>query len=153
MTMREKLCAGCILLFLVSLGFGRTEAVALAQPAAMTGTMVHFPVTCSNEAQAMFDQAMALEHMFSHEEAADNFSATLRLDPTCSIAYWGMALATLNNLFLIPGPASIDKSRDLLRAAETQPPKSAREADYIGALQALLGNCGWEACTKAFMRA
>jgi hypothetical protein len=38
---------------------------------------VHFPVTCSSEAQAAFDQAMKLQHSFWYQAAGVEFKRVL----------------------------------------------------------------------------
>ena len=97
---------------------------------------VHFPVSCTAEAQQQFDRAMALYHSFYWPEVKKAFDAVLTADPDCAMAYWGHAMVLLDNPFLWPltgknlseGLAMIDKAK--AASAETQ-----RERDYIAALE------------------
>src|SRR6185312_4281347 len=58
----------------------------------------HFPVTTkSSEAQAFIDQGVAQLHSFFYFEAERSFRQAARLDPGCVMAYWGMAMANVNN--------------------------------------------------------
>ncbi len=70
------------------------------QQAYVLGTTgaVSFPVTVSSpEAQAFFDQGVGQLHGFWYFEAERSFRQVLRLDPNCAMAYWGMAMANVNN--------------------------------------------------------
>lgn len=59
---------------------------------------VHFPVTTkSEEAQKFFDQGVGQLHGFWYYEAERSFRQVLHLDPNCVMAYWGMAMANVEN--------------------------------------------------------
>ena len=59
---------------------------------------VHFPVTTkSEEAQKFFDQGVGQLHGFWYYEAERSFRQVLHLDPACIMAYWGMAMANVEN--------------------------------------------------------
>jgi tetratricopeptide (TPR) repeat protein len=49
--------------------------------------------TQSSKAQRYFDQGLALLHGFNHRGAIRSFQEAARLDPQCSMAHWGVALA------------------------------------------------------------
>ena len=129
----------------------QTEAHAHHGPTSR-GT-VHFPVSCSAEAQASFDQAMVFEHSFAHDAAAAAFKAALRSDPGCAMTYWGMALAALNNPFLTPTQSGLDAANALLDQADKLGAKSEREAAYVAALRVLIGRRPWDTCIQDFAKA
>ena len=56
------------------------------------GNAHHTVTTSSPEAQAFFDQGMALVFGFNHDEAARSFKRAAELDPKLAMAYWGIAL-------------------------------------------------------------
>ena len=59
---------------------------------------VHFPVTTAKpEAQAFIDQGVAQLHSFYYFEAERSFRQAAKIDPDCAMAYWGMAMANVNN--------------------------------------------------------
>jgi hypothetical protein len=95
---------------------------------------VHFPVTCSPEAQDEFDQAMKLQHSFWYQAAGVAFKRVLERDPSCVMAYWGQALTLLYNPFTVPPAKNLAEGKALLQQAQTMGAKSSREADYIAAL-------------------
>ena len=96
--------------------------------------IVHFETSCTPEAQKLFDRAMLYQHSFWYRASQHEFEATLKADPSCAIAYWGIALSKLLNPHvptpaknLAEGAAAIAKGKDV--GAKTQ-----RERDYIDAL-------------------
>ncbi|MGH6917307.1 MAG: hypothetical protein ACREJ0_06340, partial [Geminicoccaceae bacterium] len=117
------------------LGFAATPASAADEHAghAVLGT-VHFPVTCTPEAQQAFDEAMKLQHSFWYQAAHDSFSEVLRRDPECVMAYWGIAMTKLTNPFSPPPEQNLADGWAALQQARQQGAKSQREADYIAAL-------------------
>jgi peroxiredoxin/tetratricopeptide (TPR) repeat protein len=65
----------------------------------MAGTgKVNFPVTTAKPlAQRFFNQGIGQLHGFWFFEAERSFRQVAKLDPDCAMAYWGMAMANLNN--------------------------------------------------------
>jgi tetratricopeptide (TPR) repeat protein len=85
---------------------------------------LHHAVTTSNPlAQRYFDQGLTLVYAFNHDEAARSFEYAAKLDPTCAMAYWGLALARGPNY----NEWEIDASREKI-AAEAR--KKARALEH-----------------------
>jgi len=64
---------------------------------------VHHPVTTkSAQAQKYFDQGLAFDYGFNHDEAYQSFAAAAALDPTMAMADWGIALVFGPN-YNLPG--------------------------------------------------
>lgn len=58
---------------------------------------IDFPVTTVKaEAQAFFNQGVAQLHGFWYFEAERSFRQAASLDPSCAMAFWGMAMANVN---------------------------------------------------------
>ncbi len=88
-------------------------------------TITPFPITTKNaEAQKWFDQGVTLLHSFWFYEAERAFRWSLKLDPDCAMAYWGLARA-----------ASDQKRADafLKEAIKRKDKVSERERMYIEA--------------------
>jgi tetratricopeptide (TPR) repeat protein len=119
----------------ILLGLVATPASAADEHAEhqVLGT-VHFPITCTPEAQQAFDAAMKLQHSFWYQAAYDTFSEVLRRDPECVMAYWGMAMTLLTNPFSPPPAQNLADGWAALEQARQLGAKSQREADYIAAL-------------------
>jgi tetratricopeptide (TPR) repeat protein len=62
--------------------------------------------TPSAEAQRYFDQGLAFLYSFNHDEAIRSFQAALERDPSCAMAWWGVAAAAGPhiNFPLVPEP-------------------------------------------------
>src|SRR5690606_19611494 len=59
---------------------------------------VDFPVTTTHpKAQQFFTQGVGQLHGFWYFEAERSFRQAAALDPECAMAYWGMAMANVNN--------------------------------------------------------
>ena len=65
----------------------------------MEGTgRVHFPIqTAKPMAQRFFNQGIGQLHGFWYFEAERSFRQAAALDKECAMAYWGMAMANVNN--------------------------------------------------------
>ncbi len=64
---------------------------------------VHHPVTTKSElAQKYFDQGLAFDYGFNHDEAYQSFAAAAALDPKLAMANWGIALVLGPN-YNLPG--------------------------------------------------
>ncbi len=96
----------------------------------MSGTgKVHLPVTSSvSGMQELFDQGVGQLHGFWYFEAERTFRQVAALDPQCAMAYWGMAMANINN--------EKRAKKFIEKAVERKAEASAREALWIDSLAA-----------------
>src|SRR5262245_24286308 len=53
--------------------------------------------TTSPQAQAYFDQGLRLVYAFNHIEAQYAFQEAARLDPSCAMCFWGIAITQGSN--------------------------------------------------------
>jgi len=98
---------------------------------------VHFPVSCTAEAQKQFDRAVALLHSFWFDASAKGFAAVIQTDPGCAMAHWGIAMTLLGNPFAWPpAPKALEDGWAAVKKANAAEAKTARELDYIAALEA-----------------
>jgi hypothetical protein len=104
---------------------------------------VHFPISCSQDAQRQFDRAVAMLHSFFYPETIKAFSAIAQAEPSCAMAYWGVAISQRPNPLVPPfshealqaGWDAIERGRDA--RAPTQ-----RERDWIDALSVFFEHYG-----------
>jgi hypothetical protein len=129
--------------FLMAFGILAAPVAALAQdhqhPAGERLGTVHFQTSCAAPAQAAFDHAMALLHSFEFGPAIEGFNATLKAEPGCAMAYWGIAIARWSNPFAatIRPPAQVQQGLDAVTEARKAGPKTDRERAYVEAAAAL----------------
>src|SRR5450631_1392810 len=130
--MRKSLLAAAVA-GVATLGFWASPSIAQDDTDQKFGT-VHFATSCNETAQRRFDRAMRYQHSFWYKASREIFEETLKADPTCGIAYWGMALGLLDNPHIpVPAP-NLPLGLAAIQAAKATGAKSQRERDYIDAL-------------------
>ena len=66
----------------------------------------HYTITTTSpEAQRFFDQGLVLAYAFNHPEAKRSFDEAVRLDPSCAMCHWGVALVLGPNINATMDPA------------------------------------------------
>src|SRR5713226_1053715 len=95
---------------------------------------VHFATSCNEVAQRRFDRAMRYQHSFWYRESKEIYQETLKADPECAIAYWGIALSLLNNPHNPPPDSNLPLGLEAIQKAKMVGAKTPRERDYIDAL-------------------
>jgi hypothetical protein len=115
--------------------------LALAQPAARAQQErfgdVNFPVSCSAGAQTQFNRAVAMLHSFFFPETVKAFTALAAQEPSCAMAYWGVAISQRPNPLVAPFPAAMMKNGwHAIEAGRAAGAKTQREKDWIEALAA-----------------
>ncbi len=71
--------------------------------------------TASPDAQRWFDQGLRLVYAFNHHEAQRAFREAARLDPTCAMCFWGIALTEGGNY---NHPTDADREKKALAAVQ-----------------------------------
>jgi tetratricopeptide (TPR) repeat protein len=95
---------------------------------------VHFPTSCNETAQRRFDRGMRYQHSFWYRESRGIFEDALKADPSCAIAYWGIALSYLLNPHNPPPAANLPLGLAALQKAKAVGAGTQRERDFIDAL-------------------
>jgi tetratricopeptide (TPR) repeat protein len=96
---------------------------------------VDFPVTCTAAAQKQFDQALGALHSFWYEEALRLFTGVAETDPSCAMAYWGIAMSIYYPLWVPPSQATLQKGTNAIEKAKSVGAKTDREGAYIAAIE------------------
>jgi hypothetical protein len=95
---------------------------------------VTFPISCDPSVQPQFSPAVAMLHSFWYEKASDTFAAIAEKDPTCGMAYWGIAMTYWHPIWQAPGPADLKVGTAAVEKAKLAGAKTQRERDYIAAI-------------------
>ena len=104
---------------------------------------VDFPSTTARpEAQAFLTQGVAQLHSFYYLEAERSFRQAALIDPACPMAYWGMAMANVNNAKRAKGFLKEAKAKAAVARI------SRREQLYLDALDALYKEGGDDKARK-----
>ena len=96
---------------------------------------VNVLVSCKPAVQAQFTSAVAMLHSFWFEKASETFAAVGEKDPTCGMAYWGIAMTHWHEIWEAPGPADLKAAKTALERADAAGAKTQRERDYIAAIE------------------
>jgi tetratricopeptide (TPR) repeat protein len=98
---------------------------------------VNFPISCSPAAQTQFNRAVAMLHSFFFPETIKAFTAIAQQEPSCAMAYWGIAIGQRPNPLVAPFPADLmSKGWQAIEAGRAAGAKTQREQDWIEALAA-----------------
>jgi hypothetical protein len=127
-----KLFAAVLLVFVAARGMTQEHEHANGEKLGE----VHFATSCNEVAQREFNRAVALLHSFQFSRAVEGFSAVLGEDPTCAIAYWGIALSDWSNPFApgIKNTGQLQLGRENAERGKSQGAKTDRERAYLAAV-------------------
>ena len=104
-------------------------------PSAVLGE-VDFPVSCTPAAQQKFNTVASLLYSFYWEKIDAAIAEVLAADPTCAMAHWAKAVASLDNaLGSPPTPKQEQQGWLAVERAKRMGGKTPRERDYIAAVE------------------
>jgi tetratricopeptide (TPR) repeat protein len=104
---------------------------------------VNFPISCSPATQTQFNRAVALLHSFFFPETTKAFTAIAEQDPSCAIAYWGIAISQRPNPLVGPFPGDALKAGwEAIEKARMASQKTERESAWIEALATFFQDYG-----------
>src|SRR6185503_3699856 len=87
------------------------------------GAYSHPITTISPRSQAYFDQGLRLTYGFNHAEAQRSFREAARVDPSCAMCQWGIAITYGSNY---NDPTNPDREQGALAAAQKAQALAAR---------------------------
>jgi hypothetical protein len=137
--MPERLTATVLVACLASAGLAQEHEHAASAASEERLGSVHFATSCRADVEAPFDRAVALLHSFEFGPAIEAFEGVVRADPSCGIAYWGIALGAWGNPFAAgrKAPAQIERGRLALERAARSAPATGRERAFLAAVAEL----------------
>lgn len=99
------------------------------------GTL-HFDTSCSPAVRDDFDRAVAMLHSFFYPETEKAFRRIAEKEPSCTMAYWGIAISQRPNPLVTPLPPQLLKLGwdAILQARGAASSATEREKDWIEAL-------------------
>jgi len=119
--------------------FSATAASAHDDDAKVRGEKlgrVIFKTSCSPEAQKQFERALAMQHSFFFPETVKAFTAIPETDPSCAIAYWGIAISQRPNPLVGPfDAATLKRGLEAVEKGEAIGAKTQRERDWLAAMK------------------
>jgi hypothetical protein len=94
------------------LGIAAATGGAATQESAGT----HMDVSCDRAVHEDFNAAVALLHNMTYAQAREGFVSVAERDPSCAMAYWGVAMTLFQPLWPTrPGPSERQQGWDMVR--------------------------------------
>ncbi len=98
---------------------------------------VNLPISCTPAAQQQFNRALAMQHSFFFPETVKAFTALAEKEPSCAMAYWGIAISQRPNPLVGPFPGDVlERGWEAIEKARAASHKTEREIAWIEALAA-----------------
>jgi tetratricopeptide (TPR) repeat protein len=133
----HSLCFGIgALVVLAASGAGEARG-QLQQSAGNALGTVHFPISCSEQAQVEFNRAVALLHHMTYPQARESFARVATMDPGCAMAHWGIAMTLFQPLWPTrPRPEDLQRGWEEAQKAKALQPPTERERLFVAAAEA-----------------
>ena len=136
MIFKSRIVAASIIAAALSIpAIAHQDDATLGKPKEKLGGVL-FKTSCSPEAQKLFDRALAALHSFYFPETIKSFTAVTESDPSCAIAYWGLAMSIRPNPLVGPfDAATLKRGLDAVEKGEAIGAKTQRERDWLAAIK------------------
>src|SRR5437763_10927291 len=120
--------AGLVTAAITGSGFGQQQEEKLGK--------LSFSTSCDPKVQAEFERGVAMIHSYWFLVARRAFEGVLQQDPSCAIAYWGIAMDQLGNSLVGPRPRpQADAAWAALETAGEIGAKTERERGWVDAVR------------------
>jgi hypothetical protein len=115
------------------------EGHGAGAPDQIGSASVKFETSCAPAVRGDFNASVALLHSFWFPEAIKSFEGVLAKDPTCAMAYWGIALSQWSNPFAgIKSVKTVELVRQTIEKGKTIGTPTPRERGYLDAVATLV---------------
>ena len=112
------------------------DAASQSKPKSEKLGTVLFKTSCIPAAQKEFERALAMLHSFYFPETIKAFSVIPQTDPSCAIAYWGIAVSTRPNPLVGPfDAATLKRGLEAVEKGKAIGAKTERERDWLAAIE------------------
>ena len=75
-------------------------------------------MSCSVAARPQFERGVALLHSFWYDASEKAFLDAAKTDPSCAMAYWGVAMSTFHPIWAAGNPGGEPQPAELARGIE-----------------------------------
>ena len=109
---------------------------------------VDFVVSCAETARPQFERAVALLHSFWYDASEKAFLDVAKTDPSCAMAYWGVAMSNFHPIWAAgnpggePSPPELARGTEAVAKAKAAATQTERERDYIAGVEAYYRDAG-----------
>lgn len=159
-----RVLIACLLGGLAAPVLGQLQHSHESRRAGHTSGNVHFPVSCTPQSQLKFDEALTLLHHMTYPQARIGFEQIARMEPTCAMAHWGIAMTLFQPLWPTrPNSPELQRGWDATQTAKATARTTQRERLFLDATTAFFLDPSssdywlrirrWEAASKAMHEA
>ncbi|HET8677806.1 MAG TPA: tetratricopeptide repeat protein [Blastocatellia bacterium] len=128
---------GIGLIFVLLTGYAGETRGQVHQHADHQLGVVDFPITCSEQARAEFNRAIALLHHMTYPQARGAFERVATTDPRCAMAHWGIAMTLFQPLWPTrPRPEALRRGWEAVQKAKALEPPTERERLFVAVAEA-----------------
>ena len=142
--MKQWILVPCMCLGLAtanSPAWAQTEQHDHAAKGQVKAGTVNFETSCNPAVKEDFNLAVAELHSFWFPEARSIFEGVLKKDPSCAIAYWGIALTYWGNPFAgLRSAQTIAAGKAAIEKGQTTGTPTEREKGFINAVAGLFSS-------------
>src|SRR5262249_12456415 len=112
------------------------DAASPGKPKGEQFGRILFKTSCTPEAQKAFERALGMLHSFFYPETVTAFTKVAEIDPSCAIAYWGLAVSVRPNPLVGPwDAATLQRGLDAVAKGKAIGAKTQRERDWLAAIE------------------
>ena len=97
---------------------------------------VQFEISCSDEAQERFNEALSHLHHMMYSRARSVFEQVIALNPECAMGHWGVAMTSFQPLWAPTSDDDLQRGKASVDAALRLGADTEREAMHIAAAAA-----------------
>ena len=133
---RTALLALCATLLFAPAAWAQHEEHAGSAADQIGSASVRFETSCAPAVRADFNTGVAMYHSFWFPEAIKMFESIVQRDPSCALAYWGIAMSQWGNPYagLKGAPVVKAGSATMARAKAAAGSPTARERALVDAV-------------------
>lgn len=133
----KRMLQGCLCWTTLIISVSSGAAGSREQHAAHAEGSLHFAVSCSSQAQAEFNHAVALLHHMTYPQARQAFERVATIDPGCAMAHWGIAMTLFQPLWPTrPQADALQRGWQHVQTARALQPPTQRERMFVAAAEA-----------------
>jgi tetratricopeptide (TPR) repeat protein len=124
---------GKIILWICGL-FILNQTLLIAQNSGENPGNVHFEVSCNDEGNSYFTDGLTMLHHMMYDQAYNIFKESIKADPNCAMAYWGVAMTQFNPLWAPPDEQMFQDGYEAIKMARDVGAGTQKEEYHIRAL-------------------
>ncbi len=126
---------------IAALNLKRGTAISCGAPGSEYGSL-EFESSCNPSLKEEFNLAIKMLHSFEYDEAEKVFASIIDKDPSCALAYWGVAMSNFHPLWAPPSEPELVKGSKAIAIGKSLAAPDSKAYAYLDAIGSYYAN--WE---------